>query len=143
MGREVDRARAARLSARTRRSPESVMKKQVYLEPEAEQILPLLVSIGRELKNRMRSIDEIEEKLAKSRPSTSANDEEKQKNVAELAVHKRELRKTLKELEQLGCKLDADHPLRILIPGLNGPMAFEGSLDKTMFRFRPFTDNKK
>lgn len=116
------------------------MKKQVYAEPEAEQILPLLVSIGREIKNRMRAIDDIEEKLGKFNPSSTAHDEEKSALVAESAVHKRELRTALKELERLGCKLDADHPLRILIPGLNGPMAFEGSLDKTMFRFRPFTD---
>lgn len=116
------------------------MKKQVYAEPEAEQILPLLVSIGREVKQRMRAIDDLESRLLEITPATPARAEEKNRLVAESAVHKRELRTALKELERLGCSLDADHPLRILIPGLNGPMAFEGSLDKTMFRFRPFSD---
>ena len=116
------------------------MKNQVYAEPEAEKILPLLVSIGREIKNRMRSIDELQEQmLARARPSTSEKTEEKTRLVAQLAVQKRELHASLKELERLGCKLDADHPLRILIPGLNGPIAFEGSLEKTSFRLRPGT----
>jgi hypothetical protein len=114
------------------------MKNQVYAETEAEKILPLLVSIGREIKNRMRSIDEIEEKVAR-RPSTTAKSEETARLVAQLAINKRELQASLKELERLGCKLDADHPLRILIPGLNGPIAFEGSLEKTSFRLRPGT----
>jgi hypothetical protein len=110
-------------------------KKQVYDEAEAQRILPLLVSIGREIKNRIRAIDETEARLArKDPPALSA--EEKLALQGELAVHKREMRRTLRELEELGCKLDADHPLRILIPGFSGPMAFEGSLERTMFRLR-------
>jgi hypothetical protein len=110
-------------------------KKQSYDEKEAEQLLPLLVSIGREIKNRMRTINDLEAKLGQKRVSSRAS-EEKLAEQAELAVHKRELRKTLRELEELGCKLDDDHPLRILIPGFAGPMAFEGSLERTAFRFR-------
>ena len=115
------------------------MKKPTYPEAEAEKLLPLLVSIGREVKNRIRAIDEIEQKLAKQGPATAARAQEMAQAVAELATHKRELRLALKELERLGCELDEDHPLRILIPGLNGPMAFEGSLEKTHFRLRPGT----
>jgi hypothetical protein len=110
-------------------------KKQVYADNEAEQLLPLLVSIGREIKNRMRAIDELETRMLRKRVASTASDE-KRAQQAELAVHKRELRKTLRELEELGCKLDADHPLRILIPGLAGPLAFEGSLEHTAFRLR-------
>jgi hypothetical protein len=115
------------------------MKKHVYAEPQAEKLLPLLVSIGREVKNRIRAIDELEQKLSKYGPSNPPRDPEATQAVAELAMHKRELRTALKELERLGCELDADHPLRILIPGLDGPMAFEGSLEKTRFAFRPGT----
>lgn len=110
-------------------------KKQTYADNEAEQLLPLLVSIGREIKNRMRAIEALETRLLEAR-ATSTDSEEKRARQAELAVHKRELRTTLHELEQLGCKLDADHPLRILIPGLSGPLAFEGSLEHTAFRLR-------
>ena len=114
------------------------MKKPVYPEDQAEKLLPLLVSIGREVKNRIRAIDELEQKLARSSTSPGRAPEAAQA-VAELAIHKRELRTALKELERLGCELDEDHPLRILIPGLEGPMAFEGSLEKTRFAFRPGT----
>jgi hypothetical protein len=113
------------------------MTKRTYAEPEAEKLLPLLVSIGREVKNRMRAITELEQKLAASRASKGSRDPAARETIAQLAMHKRELRTSLEELERLGCDLDADHPLRILIPGLNGPMAFEGSLEKTQFRFRP------
>lgn len=113
------------------------MKKQVYAEPQAEKLLPLLVSIGREVKNRIRAIDELEQKLQQYGPANPARDPAATETIAQLAMHKRELRSALKELERLGCDLDEDHPLRILIPGLNGPMAFEGSLEKTQFRFRP------
>jgi hypothetical protein len=115
------------------------MTKPVYAEPEAEKLLPLLVSIGREVKNRIRAIDELEQQLAKYDRSNPPRDPAGTDAVAQLALNKRELRSALKELERLGCDLDADHPLRILIPGLNGPMAFEGSLEKTQFRFRPGT----
>jgi hypothetical protein len=113
------------------------MTKRVYAEPQAEKLVPLLVSIGREVKNRIRSIDEFERKLEAYGPGNPPRDAEGTQIVAELAIHKRELRSALKELERLGCELDADHPLRILIPGLNGAMAFEGSLEKTQFRLRP------
>lgn len=115
------------------------MNKRVYAEPQAEKLLPLLVSIGREVKNRIRAITELEEKLAHYSPANPPRDEAGGELIAQLAIHKRELRLSLEELERLGCDLDADHPLRILIPGLNGPMAFEGSLEKTQFRFRPGT----
>jgi hypothetical protein len=113
------------------------MSKPVYAEPQAEKLLPLLVSIGREVKNRIRAIDALELQLAQYGPSNPPRDSKGTALVAELALHKRELRSSLKELERLGCELDADHPLRILIPGLNGTLAFEGSLEKTQFRLRP------
>ncbi len=107
------------------------MKKQAYDDAAAEKLLPLLVSIGREIKNRMNAVNELEDQLARAPKGTDVSG-----ITARLAVEKRELRTTLHELERLGCDLDPDHPLRILIPGLGGPMAFEGSLDKTMFRLR-------
>ena len=112
------------------------MTKRVYAEPQAEKLLPLLVSIGREVKNRIRAINELEQVLSKFDLTKRPRDPAAAETVAQLAMHKRELRTSLKELERLGCSLDDDHPLRILIPGLNGPMAFEGSLEKTQFRFR-------
>ena len=114
------------------------MTKKAYGEESAEKLLPLLVSIGREIKNRVKAINVMEEALEKRTPGTDVNIV-----TAKLAIEKRELRTTLRELERLGCDLDPDHPLRILIPGLNGPMAFEGSLEKTMFRFRRSIEEEK
>lgn len=114
------------------------MNKQAYGEESAEKLLPLLVSIGREIKNRMQAINALEEALEKRAPGLDVST-----TTARLSIEKRELRTTLRELERLGCDLDPDHPLRILIPGLNGPMAFEGSLEKTMFRFRRSIEEEK
>jgi hypothetical protein len=114
------------------------MKKQAYGEAAAEKLLPLLLSIGREIKNRVQAINGMEEALEKRAPGLDVAT-----TTARLAIEKRELRTTLRELERLGCDLDPDHPLRILIPGLNGPMAFEGSLEKTMFRFRRSIEEEK
>lgn len=48
-----------------------------------------------------------------------------------LVEHRRALRWAERELEVLGCTIDEDHPLRILIPGSNGAFergfAFDGS----------------
>lgn len=112
------------------------MRQRIYERAQAEQLVPLLVSIGREVKHRSRRIDELEDELADYGPDNPARGEKAGELVSALAIEKRELRMTLKELEALGCQLDADHPLRILIPGRNGNMACEGRLDRTQFRFR-------
>jgi hypothetical protein len=39
---------------------------------------------------------------------------------AELATHKREMRLSLKELEDLGCVVGEGHPLAVIIPGHDG-----------------------
>ena len=113
------------------------MRLRFYEKAEAEELVPLLVSIGREVKDRTRRIEELEQRLAVYGPDNPARGEEAGTLVGRLAIEKRELRSTLKELEGLGCRLDDDHPLRILIPGKDGPLAFEGSMDRTHFRFRP------
>ena len=77
------------------------MTKRVYAEPEAEKLLPLLVSIGREVKNRIKAINELEQKLAAARSAKSAAVGEL---IAQLANNKRELRLSLTELERLGCE---------------------------------------
>src|SRR3954464_6333043 len=39
---------------------QSMFKKESYAEKEAEELLPLLVSVGREIKNRIQAINAIE-----------------------------------------------------------------------------------
>lgn len=113
------------------------MNAKVYAQDQATELLPLLRSIGREIKDRTRAIDALEEDLSHCTAGTEPALREAGDTRAELAVQRRELSRAQRELERLGCRLDADHPLRILIPGLAGTMAYEGSLERTAFRFRP------
>ncbi len=99
---------------------------------DAERIVPLLRSIGEEIRERSALIDTLENRLA----DYSAARDESRAEIAglesELSLHRRELRRTERELNELGCGLDADHPLRILIPAKTGTYAYE-RLEKSAF----------
>jgi hypothetical protein len=94
------------------------MKSRTYALQEAEKIVPLLRSIGREIKSRQRAADEMRKHLASLRAQRRVDgDKPSADNLeAQIATHLRELRSAEKELERLGCRLDEEHPLRILIP---------------------------
>ena len=104
---------------------------------EAERFLPLLRSIGREIRERGRAIDSLEERL------TVLSEDREQQHVAiaqvesELSTQRREMRRVERELTDLGWRRDADHPLRIRIPGRSGSFTYEGQLDKTRFYRTP------
>src|SRR5262245_60206275 len=104
-----------------------------FARKEAERLVPLLRSMGREIRERSQVIDRLEEQLS----SLSLQRDQHRPGIfqieSELALHRRELRRVERELEQLGCNLDADHPLRILIPGQGEQFAYEGRLDQTQF----------
>ena len=113
------------------------MKHCKYAPKEAERIVPLLRSIGREIRSRRRVVEDIRKHIdsvrAVARPESLvvANLE------AQLATHLREIRSSEQELERLGCRLDTRHPLRILIPSSEGDLAFDGHLDDTRFYAAP------
>jgi chromosome segregation ATPase len=121
------------------------MKRRIYALKEAERIVPLLRSIGRELSTRRRAADELQKNLdSLAAPGRRASRREvwegtrRQTDLeAELATHLREIHGAEKELERLGCSLDEQHPLRILIPSPNGHWAFDGALDDTRFYATP------
>lgn len=94
------------------------MRRKTYDAARAAALIPLLRSITNEIQEREQAIDrrtahaqalELRHGTAKVLADVEA----------ELAVHKREHRLALRELERLGCALDQDHPLRVLIPGLD------------------------
>lgn len=111
------------------------MKPRTYVLKEAEKIVPLLKSIGREIKARRRVTDEMQKHLdsltARPRADDSARSVEHLE--AQIAIQRREMRNAESELERLGCRLDQEHPLRILIPSPNGDWAFDGHLEDTGF----------
>lgn len=108
------------------------MKRPANDRRDAERIVPLLRSIGDEIRERSALIDMLEDRLA----GFSSTREDSRVEIAniesELSLHRRELRRTERELNELGCGLDADHPLRILIPAKSGTYAYE-RLEKSAF----------
>lgn len=111
------------------------MKQRTYVLKEAERIVPLLRSIGREIKARRRAADEMQKHLdvLKAGPRAQGGTQSAEHLEAQIAIHRREVRSAETELERLGCRLDAEHPLRILIPSPNGDWAFDGHLEDTRF----------
>lgn len=97
------------------------MNKTNYDHHQASQLVPLLRSITREMRERTHAVEHLEAKLRDAR--RAGPDSEAFLSVqAELSTQKRELRLARKELERLGCALDDSHPLRVLIPGQDGEL---------------------
>ena len=111
------------------------MKQRTYALKEAERIVPLLRSIGREIKARRRAADEMQKHLDELRtePRAGGGADSAGHLEAQIAIHRREVRNAEVELERLGCRLDQEHPLRILIPSPTGDWAFDGHLEDTRF----------
>ena len=97
------------------------MNRHRYDPERAEALLPLLGSITREIRERSQAIDRLEQDCLRLR-RTRTDRQRRSDSEAELAVHRRELRVAQRELERLGCALDDDHPLRVLIPGADGEL---------------------
>lgn len=113
------------------------MKRRIYALKEAEKIVPLLRSIGKEIHVRRRATAELQKRLDLVRSLARTESAVLQNLEAQIATHLREIRSSEKELDHLGCRLDERHPLRILIPSSDGAWAFDGSLDDTRFYATP------
>ena|SRR5690349_5822133 len=113
------------------------MKNRIYALKDAERIVPLLRSIGREIQTRRRAADQIEGCLEGTSPRSHEERVAASNLEAQLATHLRELRSAEKELERLGCRFDDQNPDRILIPSPNGHWALDGRLDDTHFYAAP------
>jgi len=85
----------------------------------ADELIPLLRSIQREVRERREDILRLENTLRvfKRRASKHPRLGSIQ---AELMTHRRELRLSERELDRLGCALDGERPFRVLIPGDDG-----------------------
>ncbi len=98
------------------------MKNIGYDRQHALRLVPLLHSIMREVCERSTAIAQLETHLEKlSRPGKKSP--EFYDLQARLAIHRRELRLTKKELSRLGCVLDGGHPMRVRIPGNSGELS--------------------
>ncbi|MBI5362781.1 MAG: DUF2203 family protein, partial [Planctomycetes bacterium] len=105
------------------------MQTHNYDREKAERLVPLLRSITREIRERSEVIERLDRAIGGARGDARAGHAARWE--LRLVEHRRSLRDAERELEELGCTLDEDHPLRILIPGSNGAFergfAFDGS----------------
>lgn len=93
--------------------------KHAYDRDRASTLVPLLGAIFAEVADRRSAIRELERALVRMTCEGAPPDSLAQA-TARLAVHRRELRRTAREFERLGCVVDEDAPNRVIIPGANG-----------------------
>lgn len=93
--------------------------KKAYDYSAAEQLIPLLRNIQKEIRERSDSIRRVYVLIK----GLGVNQRRKETALrAEVSNHKREIRLARKELTRLGCLLDEASPHRVLIPGLDGTL---------------------
>lgn len=100
---------------------------------EAKHLTPLLRCIARELDERTRAVAHLEERQRAFASTPHVHSADLGNIQAELAVHKRELRRCRTELEDLGCRVDDRDPARILGPDGGSWVETCASLDDTRF----------
>jgi hypothetical protein len=111
------------------------MKRTSYDRRGAEHLLPLIRSIASEILERSDAIESLEERLLVLRGSCKNGkpSDEYLDVQSELSNQRREARLSRLELARLGCTLDEDRPLRVLIPGADGTFdsgyAWDGRLN--------------
>jgi hypothetical protein len=97
------------------------MNRHGYDTERAGRLVPLLRAITSEIRERSAAIETLEREAAQL-PRTRHSAERRAQIEADLSMHRRETRTARRDLERLGCTLDADHPLRVLIPGADGDL---------------------
>ena len=93
--------------------------KKAYNYQGADELIPLLRSIQREVRERREGILRLENTLRVFKRRASEHPR-LASTQAELMTQRRELRLSERELERLGCALDGERPFRVLIPGDDG-----------------------
>lgn len=98
------------------------MTTHVYDRSRAERLVPLLQSILRELRERQQAIAGLERSIEERQRGTG-RESNADLLLVQLAEHNQGERDALRELAHLGCVLDDDYPMRVLIPGDDGEFA--------------------
>jgi hypothetical protein len=91
-----------------------------YDRRRANELLPLLGAIGREIQERTNELERLENRIELFSSLPSSDAEEIRRLVAEAATHRRELRRARLELERLGCSVVGTAPLTFRIPVREG-----------------------
>lgn len=93
-----------------------------YDAPRARALVPLLRAITQELQERDHATERLEHRLGvlRRRDGSDHDGSEAVSIRTQLSTHLHERRRAHGEIERLGCVLDEDHALRVLIPGHDG-----------------------
>ena len=110
------------------------MKHETDALREAKRMVPLIRSIARETQDRARAIRRLEASLEDLSSRSEEPITEIRRVESELFLQRRELEHVRKELAGLGCRLEADRPLRIVCSGAGRPWSYEERLDETGYR---------
>jgi hypothetical protein len=102
------------------------MNQHVYDRDQAQKLTTLLRAIAREIRERSADIDRLERVLDAQRGPGGDRDAERQRSLLSLRLveHRHALLAAERELTRLGCRIDDDHPLRVLIPGAEDDSGF-------------------
>lgn len=100
----------------------------------AKSMLPLIRSIARETRERKRAIRDLEAKLEALASRRGEPITEIRRVESDLFLHRREIERVEKELTRLGCKLDLDHPRRIVCSADGNEWSYDDRLDETGYR---------
>lgn len=91
---------------------------RAYDRKTASDLLPLLDVILREVTERRHELRILERRLRRAREAEDVTDTLELR--AQIALHRREIRLALAEVQELGCVIESDSPLQVLIPGADG-----------------------
>ncbi|MBI5364066.1 MAG: hypothetical protein HZA53_12855 [Planctomycetes bacterium] len=112
------------------------MKTQIRTAEPVRRMLPLLVSIATEVRERTRAAEALKERIEAFGPQKARRRRELDVLWAEYANHQRELRVVQKELERLGWRSVDELPWRVALQNDAGEVLAEGELDRTVFHLR-------
>lgn len=98
-----------------------------------DQMAPLFRSIAKEVVERSFAIVKLEEESKSLAGTSGAKHERAATMVANLANQKRELRRSVEELRDLGWERDPEQPLRFRARGLTGESSYTWRPEDSFF----------
>ena len=107
------------------------MKQETLILRSAEKMTPLIRSIAKEVEDRSREIERLESELEQLSARTGDRMLEVRRVEEDLFLHRRGMERIEKELARLGCRLDEDHPERIVCSIADGEATFAPREDET------------
>ena len=116
------------------------MKPAPNAPENVERMLPLLASIAREVRDRVRASATLHARIERWSKNKRRHQQKLDLAWADYSIHQRELRGVQKEVERLGCRTAPEGewgPWHVALADATRGIVYEGALDKTTFVMRP------